>query len=299
MDISRLKVGGAVVFWRLAKSTNLPTVAKGLRDMGLEDYIPEPRSPMSCLRAVLDDIYVPPDKEQRYVVRPHKNCHPGFAVVSERPKDHAQAGDDWGKVVATAHLSEAGELSLDPWDGDRERAIRAGMAGAAEWLTVTSVGKALVSLVEHFGGVALRPAGGVYWLNDAQLDDWAKVSDVFEAASTHSEQDPSKVYVLRVVADEQMIRAVGDALTVEVEKEVAEIEAEVSRAGDEQLSEKACLRRMERADKIEAKVRRYEAAFGTPLTKLTEATKRAAGAAAWAVLQHSVAASPAPVTISN
>jgi hypothetical protein len=182
-------------------------VAEGLKSLGLSDYTPEPRTPMSCLRAVLDDVYTPPDKEEKYVIRPHKNSVPGFAVVAERPKEHAEAGDDWGKIVAIAGLADDGGLKLDPYDYEKLEAITAGMKGAAQWLSGGAVTKSLVGLVEHFGGVALRPAGGVYWLNDWALDDWARVADLFEKASAHKDEDgkeqpPTAVYVMRVVADE-------------------------------------------------------------------------------------------------
>jgi len=291
MDTSHLRIGGAVCFWRLAKSTNLPKVKEGLTNLGLGEFTPEPKTPLSCLRAALDDAYSPPTKDERYVIRPIKNDVTGFAVVSERPKEHSDPGDDWGKVIATAGLTEDGRLSLEPNEIGRYEAIKAGMEGAAEWLTAASVGKGLVDLVEHFGGVALRPTGGVYWLNDYALDQWASVSDIFEGASAHKDgegetTEPSKVYVLRVVADEQMVRAVGDALNIEVEAEIAKIEEELA-IGD--LKPHVCVRRMEQAGRIEAKVRRYERAFGEPMTKLTDAAKRAAEHAAMAALQASAA----------
>jgi hypothetical protein len=296
-DISRLSIGGAVVFWRLAKSTSLPAVAEGLTTLGLKNYVPEPRTAMSCLRAALGDAYQPEDKETKHVVRPHTNSVPGFAVVAERPKEHVAPGDDYGKVVAIAGLGEDASLVLKPYDVDRARMIEASMKRAGEWLTAASVGRSLTGIIaEHLSGVTLRPNGGVYWLSDWALDEWTRVADLFEAASAKTDGEnqpvePNKIYVLRVVADEQMVRAVGDALTSEVEAELAQIEAELA-AGE--LKPGACLRRVERVGKIEAKVQRYANAFGVPMTKLTEATTAVAGHAAMAALQVSAAANPNP-----
>jgi hypothetical protein len=298
MDASRLSVGGAVVMWRLAKSTNRPAIAEGLEPLGLKNYTPEPRTPLSCLRAALGDAYQPDDKETKHVIRPHQNSVPGFAVVAERPKDHITPGDDYGKVVAIAGLREDGDLMLKPWSPDKEAVIGISMQRARDWLPAASVGKSLTSIiVDHFRGVALRPTGGVYWLNDWALDEWARVADLFEAASARKDSEgkdvePNKIYVLRVVADEQMVRAVGDALTSEVELELANIEAELA-AGD--LKPTVCLRRAERVGKIDEKVRRYAEAFGVPMTKLTEATAAVAGHAAMAALQSSAAANPQPL----
>lgn len=291
MDTRQLRVGGAVCLWRIAKSTSLRKVKDGLDGLGLAEFTPEPRTPLSCLRAVLDDVYVPSSKEERYVIRPVKNGITGFAVVSERPKEHTDPGDDWGTVIATAGLKDDGGLVLEPYDIDKYQAIEAGMRGAAEWLTAAAVGKCLVGIIEHMGGVCLRGNGGVYWLNDDALDTWVRVGDLFEYASAHQDEtgadvEPSRVYVLRVVADEQMVRAVGDALAVEVEAELSKIEEELA---EPDLTPAVCVRRMDKADRIEQKVRRYERAFHEPLTKLVEAVQKASANAAMAALKASAA----------
>lgn len=290
-DTSRLRVGGAVCLWRIAKSTSLQQVVDGLDMLGLKDFAPEPRTALSCLRAAIDDVFVPPEKDMRYVVRPVKNGITGFAIIAERPKDHARAGDDWGKVVAIAGLDDNGVLSLEPHNQTKYEAIKAGMAGAAEWITATAVGKSLVAIVEKLGGVCLRENGGVYWLNEWSLDLWVKVGDLFEAASARqdgegNEVSPSRVYILKVVADEQMVRAVGDALRAEVEHEIAKIENELA---DSDLTPATCVRRMDKASRIEEKVRRYENAFNEPLTALVDCVQRAGQNAAMAALQASAA----------
>jgi hypothetical protein len=286
MNTQSMRIGGALCYWDITKSTSLPMIADGLKSFGLAKYIPEPRTQQSCLRAVLDDVYVPPEKEQRYVVRPVKNGITGFAVVSERPKDHAMPGDDWGTVIATAGFTEDGTLVVEPHDYDKVRAIEDGMRGAAEWLPAASVGKCLSELIEYYDGVTLRSAGGLYWLNNTALDDWKRVADLFEAASVTANTKPSNVYALSVTADDQMIRAVGNALTDEVEAACRAIEDDVK---DPDMRPNVCLRRMEKAGEVEAKVRRYEAAFGEPMAKLTALTQQAATNAAMACLKASAA----------
>ena len=164
------------------------------------------------------------------------------------------------------------------------------MESAAQWLTSASVGSALVKLVEeHCDGVALRPSGGVYWVREDRLDEWSQIADVFERASAQGDQDgnpasPNAIYVLKVLADEQMVRAVGDALTAEIAAELAQIEQDVAN-GD--LKEQACVSRLKRVGALESKVKRYEAAFASPLTVLHGAVERASVAVAQATLQTS------------
>jgi hypothetical protein len=290
----RLQIGGAVVFWRLAKSTNREDVVTGLRGLRLEQYAPEPRSPLACLRAVLPDVYPAQSKDAKHATRPVKNgSGKGFAVVRERPNEAHYAGDAWGEVVATATLDDKATLRLDPDDWDNRERIRAGMQSAAEWLTSASVGSALVKLVEeHCDGVALRPSGGVYWVREDRLDEWTRIANVFEQASAQADKDgnpasPNAIYVLKVIADEQMVRAVGDALTAEIAAELAQIEEDVA---DGDLKEQACVSRLKRVGALESKVKRYETAFASPLTVLHEAVERASVAVAQATLQASASA---------
>lgn len=289
MTDDRLSIGGAVVFWRAAKSTNLAHVQEGLNRLFLDEYTPEQRSPLACLRAALPDAF-PVPKGHRQAVRPIKNGKgKGFAVVEEQPEE-AHAGEAWGTVRATAYLDkESGAVVLDPSSWEREKYIAASMEGAAEWLTAASVGSALVKLVEHCDGVALRPAGGVYWVRDDRLEEWGAIADVFEQASAKQDGEgnpaaPNAVYVMRMVADSQMVRAVGDALTSEVEQELASTEASIA---DSDLKEQACLTRLRKTGQLEAKVKRYETAFNAPLTRLKEPVKRTGVAVAQATLQAS------------
>jgi hypothetical protein len=94
------------------------------------------------------------------------------------------------------------------------------------------------------------------------------------------------------VADEEMVRAVGDSLTAEVEAAIAQMEAELALGN---LQERACLTRLKQAGRLNEKVQRYEQAFDSPLTKLREACQRAASAAAMAALQASAAQQPTSV----
>jgi hypothetical protein len=140
MEISRTQIGGAVVFWRLAKNSHRATLEQGLKDLNLEDFIPEPRTPMSCLRAALADVFLPANKEERVVIRPHKNDITGFAVAVEHPKKHVDEGDAYSVVRAICGLNEAGDVLLTPYNGEQHSLIHDSMRGAAGWIPAASVG---------------------------------------------------------------------------------------------------------------------------------------------------------------
>jgi len=284
MSGDRMPVGGSVIWWRLAKSTALDTLSSGFKALGLEDYIPEPRTAMSCLRAALSDRYEVEDKKtERLVVR---SVPKGFVVVKERPKDDKRSGDDWGEVVATVKLSEdEKEVLLDPWDRDIHDEIVAAMTEAKKWLSSGAVGGALVKIIEVWG-LSLRPNGGVYWLPKDMVSCWDAVSNVIVSASAKKDKDgkdvdPNRVFKLNVEADTDMVEAIGDILQNEVESELSRIEYELQSGN---LGQRAIETREARAQHLLNKVSKYEQAFQKKLEGLQEQFARSESAAAMAKL---------------
>jgi hypothetical protein len=284
MSGDRMPVGGSVIWWRLAKSTALDTLSSGFKGLGLENYIPEPRTAMSCLRAALSDRYEVEDKKtERLVVR---SVPKGFVVVKETPKDAKRAGDDWGEVVATVALSDdEKDVVMDPWDRTIHDEIVMAMTEAKKWLSSGAVGGALVKIIEVWG-LSLRPNGGVYWLPKDMVSCWDSVTSVIVTASASKDKDskdvdPNRVFKLNVEADTDMVEAIGDILTNEVECELDRMERELA-SGD--LGTRAIETREARAQHLLNKVSKYEQSFQKKLTGLQEQFARSESAAAMAKL---------------
>lgn len=284
MSGDRMPVGGSVIWWRLAKSTSLEALSDGFKRLGLEDYIPEPRTAMSCLRAALSDRYEVEDKKtERLVVR---TVPKGFVVVKERPKDDKGAGDDWGEVVAKVILSDnEQEVLLDPFDYEIRSQIVAAMQEAKKWLSSGAVGGALVKIIEVWG-LSLRPNGGVYWLPKDMVSCWDAVTSVIVSASAQKDKDgkdadPNRVFKLNVEADTDMVEAIGDILQNEVESELSRMERELA-SGD--LGTRAIETREARAQHLLDKVAKYEHAFQKKLEGLQEQFARSEATAAMAKL---------------
>ncbi len=290
---SAMQMGGIVSMWQACQSTDRSAIETGLTNMGLEDHVPEARTPMACLKAAISDVYTPPDKETKYIIRNHKNGNPGFAVVAEKPGEDKSSGDDWGRVVAVVSLDEkTGDLKLDPYSWDAEQKLKAGMAGAAKWLTAAAVGKSLSGLVEYLGGIPLREAGGVYWLNASAMETWKDIGNVFEQASAKTdgegmEAKPTAVYVLKVLADEDMIRTVGDMLAASVESQISQIEYEVNNG---ELQEQACLNRIVRCGGLAKQVQSYADTAGPIVDRLRAAIDKTAVLTAQATVKAAACA---------
>jgi len=302
-ETQQLMPGGSINLRRVCKSTSLAKVKAGLEALGLEQFTPEPRTPLSCLRAVIDDVYKPDDKAQKYKFEPYKNGVNGYKIVTVKPKDTVRPGDKYGEIVAVAGLKEDGELKLDPRDQAKADEIRAGMSSAAQWLSKASVSNALSRIaVEHFNALSPGEVGGVYWINQCHHDRWQQVARVFEEASAEKDEEgktqpPTRVYILEVVANEQMLRAVTDALTEEVEFALRVIEHQIN---DLDPTDSATINRAARlirdAGKVEAKVKNYEQTFGVSHAKLLDQVSRVGQAAAEASL-NAVAAQQAPTPL--
>jgi hypothetical protein len=280
-------IGGAVIKFTPCKNVHLKTLADGWKALGLEDYIPEPRTALSCLRAAIGDAYAVDDpKQQRLAIR---SIPKGFAIVVERPKDEKHAGDDWGEVLATAKLGAKDEaVQLDPYDYDKLAQITAGMAGAKEYVCGSSVTSALVAIIDVWG-LTLREAGGMYWLNSEQIPAWDCVCQKVIAACPKQDHDgndvqPWKFGKLNVIADADMVATIGDDLTREIESELARIEYELNMTGEEALGTRAIENRERRSQHLLDKVAKYAECFQRPLTALEERVQRTQVAAGMAKL---------------
>jgi hypothetical protein len=262
----------------------LEALSSGFKSLGLEEYVPEARTVMSCLRAALTDRYEVEDKKtERLVVR---SVPKGFVVVKETPKDAKRAGDDWGEVVARVVLSDdEQDVVLDPWDSDIHSQIVAAMSEAKKWLSSGAVGGALVKIIEVWG-LSLRPNGGVYWLPKDMVNCWDSVTSVVVNASARKDKDgkdvdPNRVFKLNVEADTDMVEAIGDILTNEVECELSRMEYELAN-GD--LGQRAIETRENKTQHLLNKVAKYEQSFAKKLSGLQERFQRAESAAACAKL---------------
>lgn len=264
-------IGGGVIFWKIAAETSKETVQDGLRDLGLAPMCPVERTKAACVKTALGEIFKPDDKEHRYAVRSNKG---GFVVASERHKEEGlYKGDQWAEVVARVELDENDNVTLYPYDADRLDELHKLVRKQASTYSASAISTCLVELIEFLGGVALRKGGGVYWLNDAQLATWEQIAQVFEQAGENM------IHVMRVVADDQMVRAVADSLTEEVTAAVAKLSEDL-----DSLTEAQAIRRISEASQMLKKVRNYEAAFQSPLDHLTKAIETLGGQIAIATL---------------
>jgi hypothetical protein len=245
-------------------------------NIGLDKHVPPARSDANALRAALKD-YCDRRADRRRgkdkLVQSHKRpSKHGFEVldvergeeVNDYPMDFAAKMDD-GRVVVTRGDAETHELQ------ESFIAHKATLTGA-------SVGQALVAVLAHLGGTALRPSGGVYWIAQEVVATWRSVAAAVQSAA--KAENGNSVYMLRTLLDEEGIRAVKDAIVSEISEASQRLTEEI-KSGD--LGEQALTRRQIVAAALHARVIQYEAILGEALDTLHQVIRLAEEAAASAI----------------
>lgn len=274
-------LGGAVTFWAVPNPADLDALKREWPAWpeSLVACLPEPTTSAAALKRALDEVLASRSGDARLLVRPVDAKKGVFAVVRERVREVADWADalDY-EVASTVAVQDGGGLDIHgglpvAWSTLREAYDKhlAQVPGHA-------VGRALVKAVEALSGVALRDSGGVYWVSACRLDTWERVARAVETTC-----EKASVYMLRAPVDAQTARAVIDAVVADANSSAAAIERDM---GDGSLGKRALQGRVKSAGEMLAKVREYEALFGTSLDTLRariESVEMAATMAALAV----------------
>lgn len=270
MKTTSARIDGAVVFWKTGESILARLAA--LADIDLGAFIPKPRTPGAALKDALTDLYA----NRTTMVRPLDKLD-GYAVVDE--SRGTEQNEYATKIAAWLTESPAGSgLIVQGLDADHAR-ILAAMDASAGRVSQWSTTAMLVGIVEHLGGVPLRPAGGVYWLPLAKLPVWEQAAAVIEPAAYQA--GDNAVYAMRTAADEAAHRAVEDAIAADAAKQVAEIERAISEGG---MKVRGLQAREQELRELRAKVGGYEAMLAKTLDRTRAVLDAADQAAAKAIM---------------
>jgi hypothetical protein len=278
---NQLDIGGAVVFWSISESSDRHRLRQGFAPLGLEDYVPEPRPASAALRDALEEVL----GGRQTLVRP-LSARDGFTVVRE---ERGVSENSYATALVARVVGEPPRLLFEP-DDDRADRVRDAYRRHADRIPAAQLSATLVKVVESLGGTRLRPSGAVYWVPGHRLTEWADVATVVERASTAR---PSAVYAIRHRLDADAIRAVRDAVVVEVTAEASRIAADVASG---ELGARALETRQKEASDLRNKVLLYEDLLSVGLVGLHRAVDDADQAAAGASLL--LAAQPGRVAVA-
>lgn len=268
MNVQNLNPAGVVTFWSLSEYSRLADLRDGFRAAGLGKQAPEAAHPSAALKGALGAVF----EDAKYLIRPLKKR--GYCVVIEE----RGAEENRFSTVARAVLDDAGALECWAHDWSTEDKIRLAFEEHKSLVTAGQLSGVLSRLAQgHFGGTALRPTGGIYWLHQSHADCWGALSRVVEAAAIKS----SAVYLLRHDLDPDSVRAVQDAIFAEVTGEADRLQAAIDSG---ELGARGLEGRRRDAEALRAKVQEYETILGVGLSTLHEVLQAVEGAALEAIM---------------
>lgn len=272
MTTKEMKAGGVVVFWSAAES-NRDVLGSGLKELGLEQFTPEERTPFAVLKDSLEAVYASRD----HLIRATEDDDT-YEVVKEVRQT---GGRNAYHHLISARVTCQDYVEVKPYDANLSSHLQTGYELRRKLLHSSSVTSSLVSIVHHLKGTPMRPHGGMYWLADEHDTTWQKIGEAFEKAGS------SRVYTMRIKFDADMVRAVSAAITSEITAETDMIRKELD-SGD--LGKRACETRVQLIKQLAEKLAAYEDALGCSLGTVKDVIDKTHDAAAQAVLMKSVAA---------
>lgn len=275
MRITTTNTNGGAVFWKAGPSVR--SRFAGLEALGLEAFIPPQRTSEALLHDALSKLFAETDQLVRRLADPG-----AFTVVQEvRGKDKNQY-----PTLCTVKMDDKGVLDVESPDPLVLKAqITTAMREAADLVTAQAVTVALVKLVHHCGGIALRPAGAVYWLLDERLEQWSAAAPIFEHAAAAS--GGTVVYLMKTVADPGAIDAVCDALATDTANQIAQLQAEIEKG---ELGPTALRNRSQDIETLRKRMSEYETALGANMGELAKQIEDASNAMALAIVAASARA---------
>jgi len=250
-----IKIGGAVIFWGPSEWTVRKDYLRGLRNLGLEKFVPEPRSGPNCLKEALGQIHTSRGHRVESLARVGH-----FEVIDvEKGEDENQY-----RRVCKATVNEANQLTLEPYEAQRAVVLIDTFNKQLGLLRGSQVSTSLVNIITSLGGTRLRPNGSVYWLPESQLERWAQIGQVVENSSQGRK---SSVYILRHQMDADAVKAIRDAIVQEISQEASKMENEILDP-ESSLGDRALENRRAEALCLRAKVKQYEELLDLGLTDL-------------------------------
>jgi len=261
MQDVQASVSGGVIFWKCGP-TQRELLNSRLVGLGLGGFKPPEKTDEAAVQAALKDHCDVANRVVRRlgrdkIVQRRRTRKDGFEVVDVKRSKH---GANTYTLDFAVYCNGNGPTLLEGWT-DIEQ-IRAWFAQHKGTLSGAAVGQALVKLMAYFGGVALRPSGGIYWLPPNAMNQWMAVAQAVEESATDDSEN--QVYRLTTTMDEEAIRAVRDAITEEINAaSEAMLEEVVGGLGEEALK-----RRKEVAAGLHRKVTQYEGLLSATLDDL-------------------------------
>lgn len=270
-----LRLDGSVVFWSLSNYTARSTLNHNLQQLGFNQL--EQRTAMSVLQDAIEEVHC---SGTNFLVRPlNRDKERGYCVVRETKGEHK---NDY-EVVCSYTIGKFEDIvSYDGTEAGKPEEVGHRFFVLRDTLKPQQVSAMLLTNLRKMNGIRLNPNGFAYWVPDESKGQWMELADAVSKAAFGT----TTFYTIGHKFDEQGIVAVKDALVRDVKAEIEEINKDVESG---KLRVRALDGRAEQANRLRAKVERYEALLGTALDEIKDQVGEAHFTAAQAALMQAVA----------
>jgi hypothetical protein len=255
-----LAKAGAVVYWSRLQEVSRDTLAAALQDNGInedEAKLPELPGPVVALRRAVKD-----QQTRTKLVRSLKGT--GWAIVQENASEN---DIDFEKELII-RLDKVGRVTFD--SGYRRGGADSKVTEAIEkayqhYLNVyasTTISTWLVNQVDRMRGTALRDSGGFYYIPPHAVEHWISLKIALNYYA-----NCGKLYRIPAVQVEDVVEAVLDSITDEIEKTAAKLDEALAEGS---LGARALQNRADGMEPILNKVEEYEKILGVKLDTLKD-----------------------------
>lgn len=276
MQQENIRIGGAVVFWKLEPEFSRMAIAQGFSRIGMDDYIPNERPDGQCLKESLAGEYSFMEAKGTVIKVESLKEKGAFEVVAVE-KGH---NENYYRQVCWAKASKDGsEISLFNTNGHSDN-IRERFAARKAVISGSQVSSSLVNMLTDRYAVSLRPNGGLYWIPGSLIGWWGRVCQSIESASGGG--DKTALFCLSTVHNPDMVRAVTAGIAEEVDAVMRDIQNEMDNAAEKSSDDLHKVR--QKAQAMADRLKSYEVHVGASLDGLRKGVEEASTASAMAML---------------
>ncbi|MCO6458593.1 MAG: hypothetical protein J5I93_25075 [Pirellulaceae bacterium] len=244
---------GAMTYWTLGQQTDPEVLQKGLSQLGMPDYAPQPRTWLMSLKAALAEQFAKPEELIRPLRHKHRN---GYTVVVE---SKGESQNSYDRTV-NACVDKDGYVFVTAGNADRFELQRL-TNHFRRVLPAASVADTLTDIIHgQLDGIALKAHGGLYFIPEQHVGRWLDVVMVVEAAAVQPTTNDLSVVPLEMNA--MTLRDIKRSITREIETAAERLRVDIT---ENSLGDQALLNRAVRASQLRDRIRQYESILGEAL----------------------------------
>lgn len=254
---------GRVVFYRLSGGTTEERVKEACDAVLMrKEHRPKLPDAKAILTRTVEELRKKAADPKRCLRRPITG---GYALVMETKDDKDQLSYSTG-IKATIN-KDTKQLVISNASAGAEYAFRGEFNRQRYILSAQDFSKWLVTSLARIEAAVLRDRGGVYFVPNHQLPEWAKIVAVTNAATSHT------IHEMPAMPSEKTVEAILDSLTREAQALVTVVENDIkeNQASDAEKKphgKRALRTKVQKLEQMKSKLASYDRVLGIKVPEI-------------------------------